>query len=161
MKIRAYIDTNIYIYVAIRNVKYFDLCKEILRDIMRGRVEAYGSSLVAIEILGSLSKIDPYIANETLKSYISMPIKNLKITEEILLIAAYLNMQVNLRYDAIHVALAIKNNIPNIITNDVNNFKKIKDNFNIIVESLKRIGIKIELDRIDIITPDTYPKSLR
>jgi predicted nucleic acid-binding protein len=160
MRIRAYIDTNIYIYVAIRNIKYFDLCKEILKDVMRGNVEAYGSSLVAIEILGSLSKIDPFIANEALKSYLSMPIKDLEITEEVLLIAAYLNMQVNLRYDAVHAALAIKNNIPNIITNDVDDFKRVKDNFNTIIESLKRVGIKLELDRINIITPDTYPESL-
>jgi hypothetical protein len=69
-------------------------------------------------------------------------------------------MQVNLRYDAVHAALAIKNNIPNIITNDVDDFKRVKDNFNTIIVSLKRVGIKLELDRINIITPDTYPESL-
>jgi len=160
MKIKAYIDTNIYVYVAVRNIKYFDICREILKDIVKNRIEAYGSKLIAIEIIGSLSKIDPYIANETLKSYISMPIKNLEISEEILLIAAYMNMKVNVRYDAIHAALAIKNNIPNIITNDINHWKKISDNFNIIVGSLKRIGITTEMDGINIITPDTYPESL-
>ncbi len=57
MEIKAYIDINIYVYAIIHHPVYERLCAEILKDIDRGIYEAYGSILVALEVLSSLSKI--------------------------------------------------------------------------------------------------------
>jgi len=52
MRIDAYIDTNIYVYVALRSRAYFEKCKLILRDALLGRFMTYDSPMVAVEFLG-------------------------------------------------------------------------------------------------------------
>lgn len=156
MKIKAYIDTNIYIYVALRNTSYYSKCKRILRDMINRRFEAFGSNLIAIEILGSLSKINTHIARGALKAYLSMPIRNLDITNKVLLMASYINECVNVRYDAIHAVLMFENNICNIITNDVDNWRKIKENIGQIKSLLEENKIMIDIEDLNIITPYSY-----
>jgi hypothetical protein len=87
--------------VALNNVRYFEKCKHILKDALDGKLLAYGSLFVAIEILGSLSKIDPRMAQEALKACLSMPVRHLEITSEVLQLAALINTVTNIRYDSI------------------------------------------------------------
>jgi len=142
MKTSAYIDTNIYIYVALKHVDYFKKCKAILRDASGGKVSAYGSLFVATEILGSISKIDPYIAQEALKAYLSMAIHNLEITYESLQLSALINTVVNIGYDSIHAAVMILNGIDSIVTNDIDDWKRFEENYDRIKKMLLDMNLK-------------------
>jgi len=124
MRIRAYIDTNIFIYAIFHHSQYGKaceriLCERILYDANKYNLEGYGSYLVAIELLGSISKVDPKVASSAVKDYLAMNIKLLEINEIILSIAGLINTIVNIRYDAIHLALMMVNGIDLIITNDL------------------------------------------
>ncbi|HIE32917.1 MAG TPA: hypothetical protein EYP81_02550 [Thermodesulfobacteriaceae bacterium] len=79
MRARVYIDTNIYVYAILHHPVYGESCAEILRDIGRGIYEAYGSTLVAIELLGALSKIDARVARRALEDYLSLDIRMLGV----------------------------------------------------------------------------------
>jgi len=81
MRTDAYIDTNIYVYVALRNRAYFEKCRLILRDALSGRLTAYGSPMVAVELLGSLSRVDPVLAREALRACLAMPLRSLELTQ--------------------------------------------------------------------------------
>jgi len=81
MRTDAYIDTSIYVYVALRNRAYFEKCRLILRDALSGRFTAYGSPMVAVELLGSLSRVDPVLAREALRACLAMPLRSLELTQ--------------------------------------------------------------------------------
>lgn len=157
MTISAYIDTNIYVYVTLKNIRYFEKCKHILKDTLNGKLSAYGSLFVATEILGSLSKIDPHIAQEALKAYLSMPIHNLEITYEVLQLAALINTFTNIRYDSIHAAIMISNGVSNIITNDVDDWTLFKEKYVNLKKVIAQHGFEIKTSKFKIITADSYP----
>ncbi|MGC8578176.1 MAG: type II toxin-antitoxin system VapC family toxin [Thermoproteota archaeon] len=160
MTINAYIDTNIYVYVALNNIRYFEKCKRILEDASDGKLLAYGSLLVATEILGSLSRIDPRIAQEALKAYLSMPVSNLEITPEVLQLAALINTVTNIKYDSIHAAVMILNGVSNIITNDIDDWILFKDKYTNLKEVIVQHGFEIKTNEFDVITVESYPISV-
>lgn len=153
---RAYVDTNIYIYAILHHPRYGSACTTILRDINRGLLEAYGSILVATELLGALSKIDPRIARRALEDYLVSPIIILELDEAVLAAAALINEIVNMRYDAIHAALMMLNGVPNIITNDLNDWMKLTRNFQYVSHHLRAEGYEVLVDAIEVISPDVY-----
>lgn len=67
----AYVDTNIFDYVALRNPIYGKACLEVLRGIGR-EFNATCSFSVPLEILGSLSRKDFEIAYGALIGFFSL-----------------------------------------------------------------------------------------
>jgi len=159
MMTSAYIDTNIYVYVALRNRMYYEKCKSMLYDVTLGKIKAYGSPMVAIELLGSLSRIDAVLAREALKAYLAMPILNLEVTQESLLFASLINTVINIGYDSIHASLILLNNVNSVITNDTDDWMKLKKNLPRLMIEARNQGFTVRAETLEILTPDTYPNS--
>ena len=126
-----YIDTNIFVYSALAHPVYGKSCKHVIDDIQNQKTKAYCSFLVPIELLGSLAKINPEKAAIALNAFFSLPIKMLQIDEQVLQDAAKITQQSGVRYDSIHAACMCRNSLDTIITEDVTDWKRIK-NFQIV-----------------------------
>lgn len=159
MRIRAYIDTNILIYAIFHHEKYGSICEKILYDAQAGRIEGHGSSLVAIELLGALSKIDPFIAWNAVKYYLAMNIRIHNVNDLILNMAGLINTVVNVSYDAVHLALMIFSNIDTVITNDLDDWVKISKNFSKIKKRLVNENYEVSIREIKIIPPKQYSET--
>ena|SRR3989338_5994611 len=124
---KVYIDTNIFDYVALKNVTYGKACKEILDDI--GTIlDASCSFLVPIEILGSLSEISVKTANKALLGFFSFKLNLIEIDEKLVLSASKISEKDKINgYDAIHVAAMKKEKIKTTITENYDDFKKVKN----------------------------------
>jgi predicted nucleic acid-binding protein len=123
----VYIDTNIFDYVILRNETYGEACKVILEDISNN-IEAVCSFQVPIELLGSISEIDPVLAYEGLQGFFSFKIRIVEISQRLLLSAASISNQTGISgYDAVHVAAMKQEGLDTIITENYKDFKKIKD----------------------------------
>ena len=124
---RVYIDTNIFDYVALRNVTYGKACKEILDDIGT-TLEASCSYLVPVEILGSLSEISTQTAFKALLGFFSFKLSLVEVDEKLILWASKLAKKDKINgYDAVHVAAMKKAKIKTIITENYDDFKRIKN----------------------------------
>ena len=158
MKIKVYVDTNIYVYAIIHHPTFGNLCENVLIDIGRRLYEFHGSLLVAMELLGSLSKIDPYIAKKALEDYFALPLTLLSLNEEVLRFASIINEVANIRYDAVHAAVMLLNGISTIVTNDVDDWNCLKSHFNYVLARVKREGYDLSVNEIEVVTPDSYEK---
>ena len=156
MRIKAYIDTNIYVYAIIHHPVYGGLCAEILKDIDKRAYEAYGSILVALELLSSLSKINPYVARRAIEDYLSLEMTLLNINEDTIRLAAIINEVVNVRYDSIHVSLMLLSGIPVIITNDLDDWYKVSKNLDRILEKMREEGYTTTVNKLQVISPKEY-----
>ena len=121
----AYIDTNIFDYVALKHPKYGLSCKKITDDIRDGRLKAHCSYLVPIEILGSLARIDRKIAAGAILAFFSFPIDMIPIDERIIREASEITLETGVGYDAIHAAAMRRRNLQTIITEDIEDWRKI------------------------------------
>jgi len=122
----AYIDTNIFDYVALKHPKYGLACKKIMDDIRDGRFKAYCSHLVPVEILGSLAKVDREIAAGAILAFFSFPIEMIPLTERIIREASEITQDTGVSYDAVHAASMRSEGLETIITEDVKHWEKIK-----------------------------------
>ena len=122
----AYIDTNIFDYVALRHPKYGLACKKITDDIRDGRLKAYCSYLVPIEILGSLARVDRRIAAGAILAFFSFPIDMIPIDERIIREASEITLETGVGYDAIHAAAMRRRDLQTIITEDIEHWRKIE-----------------------------------
>jgi len=156
MKIKVYIDTNIFIYAIIKHPRLGKICSKILKDMESRVYSGYGSHLVAMELMEALSKINPSIAKRALKLYLALNLTIIPITEEVLDLAATINEVVNIRYDAVHAALLMLNNIPVIVTNDIDDWLKLSKNFDKVLLKVAREGYKIDLKKVNVVTPSDY-----
>ena len=121
----AYIDTNIFDYVALKHPKYGLACKKITDDIRDGRLKAYCSYLVPIEILGSLARVNRKIAAGAILAFFSFPIDMIPIDERIIREASEITLETGVGYDSIHAAAMRRRNIRTIITEDIEHWRKI------------------------------------
>ncbi len=156
MRIKAYVDTNIYVYAIIHHPAYGDPCSMILRDIGRGAYEAYGSTLVALELLGSLSKISPRIARRAVEDYLSLGITLLNVDEEVIRLASIVNEVVNIRYDSIHASLVLLNGVPVVITNDLSDWRKVSRNLSKILARMEEEGYVTTVKELRVVSPKEY-----
>lgn len=147
----AYIDTNIYDYVALKHPRYGVACKQILEDVAEGRLEGHGSLLVAIEILGSLSEITPEIAKGALEAYFSLPIRAAPLHQHVIENASEIAVKTNVSYDAIHAAAMCASKVSTIITEDIAHWDRIRRRW----PSLKT---KMDLDMITVVRPLAYQR---
>ena len=123
---RVYVDTNIFDYVALRNPKYGEACKRITDDIRDGKIEAYCSFLVPVEILGSLAEIDPRVSAGAVEAFFAFPIKLVPIDERILLEASRITLKTGLGYDSIHAATMKRIGLKEVLTEDVDHWSKVE-----------------------------------
>ncbi len=155
MRARAYVDTNIFVYAIIHHPRYGDKCSRILRDLGR-RFEAHGSHMVALELLGSLAKINTSVARRAVKLYLALDMPIHMIDEEILHMASLINETVNIGYDSIHAAIMAANKVPTIITNDLDDWLKLASKYHRVREALRKEGYAVDLESLEIVSPDTY-----
>jgi len=125
-KLRAYVDTNIFDYVALRHPKYGEACKGITDDIRDGKIEAYCSFLVPIEILGSLAEIDPHISVGAVTAFFAFPIKLISIDEGLIREASSLMIESKAGYDSIHAAAMARAELKVVITEDIEHWRRFK-----------------------------------
>jgi predicted nucleic acid-binding protein len=125
-RLSFYIDTNIFDYSALAHPVYGKCCKQIIDDIQNEKIEAYCGFLVPIELLGSLSKIDPAKAAIALDAFFSLPINMIQIDERVLQGAATIMLDSGVSYDSVHAACMQKQGLDTIITEDITDWKKIK-----------------------------------
>ena len=124
---RAYVDTNIFDYVVMRDTRYGAACRRVLQGI-GSKFDAVCSFQVPAEILGSLSTIDHRLAQEALIGFFSYPIKLVEISQKLLSEAASISVETKISgYDAIHVAAMRQENVHTIITENYKDFHKVKD----------------------------------
>ncbi len=161
MKTKVYIDTNILIYAILHHPVYGEICTKILRDIEHGYYEAHGSLMVAIELLGALSKIDPLLARKAVDLYLSTEhILIHEITEDVIHLASIINEVVNMKYDSIHAAIMILNNISTVISNDEDDWLKLVNNYEAIRETIENETYIRTPRKLTLITPNEYRKWL-
>lgn len=147
---RAYIDTNIYDYVALRHPVYGAACKKILEDVFDGKIEAYGSILVPIEIHGSLCEVDARIASRAVIAYFSLPVSMVPIDGKVMENASEIAVLSEVSYDSVHAA-AMHLATDTVITEDTRHWKRIRGKWK---EIRKKIGS--EANEIKIIRPLEY-----
>ena len=161
MKIKhAYIDTNIIIYAVLHHPSYGDESACILRDAEDKRFEAYGSVLVASELIGALSKLNPETTAKAVRAYLSLNFKMIELSKTALLIASEINRVVNIRYNAIHAALMFLNNVDTVITNDLNDWLPISRNMGSISKALEMNGYSVGVKKVDAVDVESYGRWL-
>ena len=134
---RAYIDTNIFVYVAVKHPDFFNKCNEVLKYLIKGEYEAYGSELILFELFGALSRINATAAYEATVYYLDLPIKLLNLGRSTLLIAKEIAKESEITYDAIHAAIMMENRINVIITEDLKDWLEIKNVWNKVAKKLR------------------------
>jgi predicted nucleic acid-binding protein len=112
--------------VALKHPKYGLPCKKVLDDIVDGRLKAYCSHLVPIEILGSLARVDPEIAAGAILAFFSFPIEMIPLTERVIREASKITLETGVTYDAVHVAAMKSEGLETIITEDVDHWSRIE-----------------------------------
>jgi predicted nucleic acid-binding protein len=126
-RLSFYIDTNIFDYSALAHPVYGKACKQIIDDIQDENIKAYCGFLVPIELLGSLARIDTEKAAIAVTAFFSLPINMIHIDERILKDASSIMIDSGLSYDSIHAACMQKKALDTIITEDITDWKKIKN----------------------------------
>jgi len=110
----------------LKHPKYGLACKKILDDIRDGKLKAYCSNLVPIEMLGSLAKVDQEIAAGAILAFFSFPIEMIPLTERLIREASEITLETGIAYDAIHAAAMNSEGLEKIITEDINHWRKIE-----------------------------------
>jgi len=123
---RAYIDTNVLIYVALKHPEFYDDCLDVLKMLVNGEYIGYGSLFVLFELFGALSKINSKAAYEASTYYLNLPIKLLEFNRDVLELSYEISRISGATYDSLHAALMFYNNINIIITEDLDDWTKIK-----------------------------------
>ncbi len=157
MRTKVYIDTNVFVYAILHHPEYGEKCSKILRDIKQYYYEPHGSLMVAIELLGSLSRISPSLARKAVNLYLSIEqLVMHSISEDVVQLASLINDVVNIGYDSIHAAIMILNDIPLIISNDVDDWLKLINNYKKVRKYIEEKTYIKTPRSIELITPNDY-----
>ena len=133
---RVFLDTNIFVYVALKHPDFHDSCYEILELLVDEYYHGYGSDLILFELFGALSKINPKAAYEAAISYLNLPIVRLEINRDVIKVAWKIAEKSGVTYDSIHAATMMINGINLIITEDLADWLKIKKCWKNVAEEL-------------------------
>lgn len=121
-----YLDTNILIYAIENHPKYGEACKKILLDIEKGKIKAYSSVLVLVEVINVMTKINkllkkqgkkPLDLKEIINAILSYPIVWIDLGLFVIKRAAEYDYDI-LGIDYIHIASMEINSIKKIISAD-------------------------------------------
>ena len=122
-----YIDTNIFDYSALAHPVYGRACKQIIDDIQDGRIKAHCGFLVPVELLGSLAHINREKAEIAVAAFFSLPIEMIQIDEGTILEATRIMIESGVTYDSIHAACMRRQGLDTIITEDIQDWRKIQN----------------------------------
>lgn len=124
---RAYIDTNIFVYSMFAHPVFGETCREIVDDLEAGVIQGVASTLVPLEVMSVAVEHDPSKAGIAVNSLYSLPLTIVEVSQDILLSASEIVSKYNLAgYDATHVATSLKSDTQTIISND-DEFKRVKE----------------------------------
>jgi len=143
---RVYIDTNVFIYVALKSKDFYDACYKVLDMLVSGEFEGFGSHLVLFELFGSLSKVNAKAAYEAVNSYLNLPITVLEINRDTFSYAREIAELSGVTYDSIHAALVAQNGIEVVVTEDVSDRSKI-------MKAWPKVKKKLNVNDIIIVSP--------
>jgi len=121
----VYIDTNIFVYVALKHPDFYRKCYDILDMLVLKEFTGYSSHLVLFEFFGALSKINIEAAYEVVNSYLDLPLTILELNRETFDYAKEITMLLKTTYDSLHAALVAQNGIDIVVTEDIENWSKI------------------------------------
>jgi len=121
----VYIDTNIFVYVALKHPDFYDSCLEVLEMLVEGHFKGCGSNFVVFELFGSLARLNPLAAYEAVKAYLQLPITLLELDDRALEYARDIAERVRVTYDAIHAGLMARHGIEVVVTEDLRDWLKI------------------------------------
>ncbi len=124
-KKRVYIDTNIFIYVALKHPDFYKKCYDVLEMLVSKELIGYGSHLVLFELFGALSEIDVEAAYEAVSSYLDLPLTMLELNRETFNYAREIAVLSKVTYDSLHAALIAQNGIEIVISEDLEDWSKI------------------------------------
>ncbi len=122
---RVYIDTNVFIYVALKHPQYYENCYTVLNMLVSREFAGYGSHLVVFELFGALSKISVEAAYEAVNAYLDMPIQILELNRKTFDYAREIAALSRTTYDALHAALVAQNGVEIVVTEDIEDWSRI------------------------------------
>lgn len=122
---QVYIDTNIFIYVALKHPDFYRGSYEVLHMLVSEEFTGYGSHLVLFELFGALSKLNVEAAYEAVNAYLDLPLKILELNRDTFIYAREIAKLSGTTYDALHAAIIAQNNLDIIVTEDIENWEKI------------------------------------
>ena len=135
---KAYVDSNIFIYSMFAHHTYGKACKTIIDDLQAGSLKGVVSTLVPVEVAGVAVEHDPSKAGLAVNTLYSLPLTFVEISQEVLLSASNLASQHGLSgCDAVHVSTCLESESQVMISND---------------DELKRV------DEITLVKPLNYGK---
>ncbi len=148
-----YIDTNVFIYVALKDPQHYKDCYTVLDMLVSKEFIGYGSHLVIFELFGALSRISVEAAYEAVNSYLDLPIQILELNRETLNYAREIAMLPKTTYDAMHAALVAQNSIEIVVTEDIEDWSRILRIWPKIREKLKTVNPTVISPTKDVIKP--------
>ena len=101
---RVHIDTNVFVYVAVKHPELYEACRKVLEGLVNEEYAGYGSHLALFELFGSLSKISAEAAYEAATAYLDLPLHILHIDRDTLVLARDVARLSRTTYDAVHAA---------------------------------------------------------
>lgn len=122
---QVYIDTNIFVYVALKHPDFYRACYNILNLLISKEFSSYGSHLVLFELFGALTRINVEAAYEAAISYLNLPLTMLELNRETLDYAKEIAKLSGVTYDSLHAALVAQNHIDVVVSEDVEDWSRI------------------------------------
>lgn len=116
---RAYVDSNIFVYSMFAHPRYGLVCRVITEDLEGGLLQGVVSTLVLVEVMSVTIKHDPSKAETAVTSVYSLPLEILEMNRAVLSSASKLAFKYRLSgYDAVHIATSLEAEVGNVISND-------------------------------------------
>ena len=124
---KAYVDSNIFVYSMFAHPRYGGVCKAIIDDLQDGVLVGTVSTLVPVEVMSAAVERDPEKADLAVTVIYSLPLEIFGVDHAILSLASNLALRYRLSgYDAVHLATARKAMVRNIISND-DDFRRVQE----------------------------------
>lgn len=71
-------------------------------------------------------------------------------------VAGIINETVNVRYDSVHAAIMILNNVDTIITNDLDDWHRLAKFYEVLARKILSEGFRTSCPKIEVVSPQHY-----
>jgi predicted nucleic acid-binding protein len=122
-----FIDSNVFFYSMISDVKYGAACSTILKDVAEGRIKAVTSSLVLAEVVNALHKYGlRELVRRSVDAVCSLPITISAVDSLVIRDAVSVFEEVEISpYDCVHLAMMKRLGVNKILSAD-SDFDRVK-----------------------------------
>jgi len=125
--LKAYVDSNVFVYSMFAHPEYGGACKIITDDLQEGVLVGVVSTLVPVEVMSVAIEHDPEKADLAVTAIHSLPLEIFGVDRDILSLASNLALKYGLSgYDAVHLATTRKAKVRDIISND-DDFRRVQE----------------------------------